>query len=268
MRRKKINELTIFQSRLLLKYPELIHGISTRLGGVSRGPYRSLNLSYWVGDKVERVLENRRRFCQALRVSLGSLTLGQQVHGCKIKLIRSGDGGKCSYDDSNVIQGVDALVTNEPSISLLALSADCPLILCYDPIKKVIGTIHASWRGGFAGIIHKTVQQMRKEFGSNPAKIRAMISPAIGPCCYQVQKDFMAVLRSRLPRAQNFIRQQRNRTYFDLWAFSRDQLEQSGLRSEHIECANVCTRCNSALFYSWRRDGGQAGRFGALISWF
>lgn len=281
MRRKNINGLTIFQSRLLLKYPEVIHGVSTRLGGISQGLYRSLNLSFWVGDKASAVLENRRRFCHALDVSLDSLTVARQVHGCNVKIIRKSDRGKGSRNGSSAIQSTDAMLTKEKHISLLALSADCPLILCYDPIRKVIGFIHASWRGASEGIISKTIQRMREEFGSEPSKIIAVISPSIGPCCYEVKKDFIGVMRTRVSNVQRFIKQRKDKTYFNLWAFTKDQLKRSGLRPEHIESANprrevgiptptyvggLCTRCHSGLFYSWRRDGARTGRFGALIS--
>ena len=268
MIQKEIDKLVILQSRLLLKYPEVIHCISTRVGGVSRGAYRTLNLSFMVGDKAECVLENRRRLASALTIKPESITVGHQVHSCKVKVVQSVDRGKGGLNGLSAINHIDAMVTDKRSIALTALSADCPLIICYDPVKKVCAVIHSSWRGAVEGVVGRAIKNLKQNFASKPRDIIAVISPSIGPCCYEVKEDFIDIVRTLVPippRRDSFITRGK-KTFFNLWSFNKNLLSQAGLRKPNIESADLCTRHHPEWFYSFRRDGSRTGRFGALIS--
>lgn len=261
----KSNNLLIFQSRLLLPYPEIIHGISTRPGGISRGAYRALNISFMVGDKASSVRENRRRLAKSLGISPKSITAGRQVHGCNIKIVRSKDRGRRALSGSSVISRIDGMITGEPGISLLAFSADCPLIICYEPVKKVCAVIHSSWRGAVKGIVGRAIRSLRHNFGCLPRHIIAVISPSIGPCCYEVKSDFIEVVRRTNPLSRRYFITKNKKTYFDLWSFNRALLRQAGVEASHIDSADLCTCHQPELFYSFRRDGIKTGRFGVII---
>ncbi|MEK7448485.1 MAG: peptidoglycan editing factor PgeF, partial [Planctomycetota bacterium] len=262
--------LKFFQFNHLLKFPKLQHYITTRSGGGDH----SLNLGFHIGDKPAGVLANRRRLSRALGISLKNLTVGQQAHGSRVKIVSPEDIGRGASENRTAIRNIDALITQQPRAVLLTLSADCPLILCADPVRKVIANIHAGWRSLAGGIIKKTIERMVHRFGCRPADILAGVSPSIGPCCYEVQDDFIKSLKLKNPEANRYLikrwpRYNRGgaKKYFNLPGLVKRRLETAGLKSKYIQMAGLCTKCHPELFYSYRRDGPGAGRFGALI-WY
>ena len=131
--------------------PSITHAFSTRLGGVSVPPFQSLNLGVGRGDALEAVEENYRRFCGALGLDARQAVLSKQVHEDTVRIVTKADAGKglfCPRDYT-----ADALITNEPNLPLVVFSADCGILLLYDPIQKAIGAIHAGWRGCAGGIV-------------------------------------------------------------------------------------------------------------------
>ncbi|MFC1525148.1 peptidoglycan editing factor PgeF, partial [Planctomycetota bacterium] len=166
---------------------------------------------------------------------------------------------------ATAIPDTDALLTQDTGVVLMALSADCPLLLCYDPVKNVIGTIHASWKGMIRGIIPKTINEMKQRFKSEPRDIMVGIAPSIGPCCYEVKNDFIKRMNEYHVLTKGFIQERNNKTYFDLWSMAYNELIRAGLKPGHIEVARMCTSCQPDYFYSYRRTGGNTGRFCALI---
>ncbi|MDI6852013.1 MAG: polyphenol oxidase family protein [Deltaproteobacteria bacterium] len=234
----------------LARFPEVVHGIFTRRGGVSAGPFASLNLSFAVGDEPELVQENRRRIIQAL--GLSALAGADQVHGLKESVLHAGNPAP-AYE----IPEVDILITQTPGLGLLIKQADCQAVMLYDPEHGVVANIHCGWRGQVAGILEKTVVRLRKNFKTQPHRLIAGIGPGLGPCCAEFRH-----FRQEFPR--QFWQYQVRPDYFDLWQLSRDQLCAAGLRPDHINLAGVCTKCNPE-FYSYRRDG-LTGRQGAVIA--
>jgi YfiH family protein len=265
MYKETSNGILLFKSDILKEYSDIIHGFSTKLGGTSSGIFSSLNLSLNTSDKIYNVIENRRRLCYALGIKPESITIGQQVHKGNIKIVDSLDMGKGSVTHASAIPNIDSMITDKPGVSLVALSADCPLVICYDTIKKVIAIIHASWRGLSWNICYKTIKLMRKEFVCDAKDIKAVISPSIGPCCYEVKSDLTDALTQNIPYAIKHIGSEKERTYLDLWGLTKAQLQHSGIGKKNIESADICTKCNPELFYSYRRDGAKTGRFGAVI---
>jgi len=236
----------------LMRDPKITHGFSTRIGGVSVGPYRSLNLWYDPGDARENVAANRKRFAEALGIDPPRLSTARQVHGDEVLEVRG-----AFFDRAFT---ADGLVTNRPGVYLAAGTADCVPILLWDPEHRAVGAVHTGWKGTELGIARRAVEKLGRLFGSDPSGVLAAIGPAAGPCCYEVTEDvarlFSPEFLQRLPDG---------RTHLDLWAANRRQLLEAGLRPENIDEAALCTICNPDLLFSYRRDRGVTGGMLAVI---
>ena len=145
-----------YQPTIFDSFPLLVAAESTRHGGVSPAPYQSLNLGKYTDDDPAHVLENRRRFCAGLGVRPDQLALSKQVHGDQILRVSA----------PGLVEGFDALVTDQPGVLLAVSVADCTPILVFDPKNKAVAAIHAGWRGTAAGIVTKTLHYMAAQFGS------------------------------------------------------------------------------------------------------
>lgn len=250
-------------------FPEkgLAHGISTRFGGVSKPPFASLNMALHVGDDAADVLANRRLFAEVLQVDAARIVTPRQVHGEEIHIVQARDAGMGAsrYDES--VLPCDALITNEPGLPLLLCFADCVPLLFYDPVRRVAAAAHAGWKGTAAKIGRKTVRRMGEAFGSRPEDILAGIGPAIGACCFEVGEDVAERFHEAFPGEKSVVAHSAvGKASVDLWAANRLQLEEAGLLPEQIDSADVCTKCNAALFYSYRQEQGKTGRFAAWIA--
>ncbi|MGQ9688674.1 MAG: polyphenol oxidase family protein [Desulfobaccales bacterium] len=245
------NGLRFFRFPRLGSLPGVLHGIFTRQGGVSTGPYRSLNVSPAVGDVPSRVTENRRRVQQALEVAM--LIGATQVHGGNEAVIRAG----CVPPVGEVPE-VDILITAQPGVGLVIKQADCQAVMFYDPEHRVAANTHCGWRGQVGGVLSRTVELLARHFGSRPERLHATIGPGLGPCC----AEFRNYRQEFLPE---FWAYQVRSGYFDLWRLSFDQLRAAGLKPENIEVARLCTRCLEAEFFSYRRDR-ITGRQAAVIA--
>jgi YfiH family protein len=210
-----------------------------RHGGVSPVPFDSLNVSYGVGDAADRVDRNRRLVQD--RLGLSTLISARQVHGDRILMISNQLTSACEYD------GYDALITNQHGVGLMIQQADCQAVVLYDPDNRVVANVHVGWRGSVAMIIIKIIQRLTAEFGTDPSRLRAAISPSLGPCCAEFVR-----FQAELP--PEFHPYQARPAYFDFWAISRWQLQEAGVLPEHIRTAGICTRCDHSYF-SYRREG-------------
>jgi YfiH family protein len=246
-----INGVRLYRFPGLAAFPEIIHGVFTRQGGVSRGPYHSLNVSLDVGDHSRDVEENQRRVQQTL--GLARLISATQVHGLKEAIIT----GKRAAS-SREIPEVDILITAEPGMGLVIKQADCQAVMFYDPEHRVAAHAHCGWRGQVGGILGETVASLSLNFGCRAEALHAAIGPGLGPCCAEFRN-----YQQEFP--QIFWKYQVRPNYFDLWQLSFDQLRAAGLKSENIEMAKLCTRCREEEFFSYRRDR-VTGRQAAVIA--
>jgi YfiH family protein len=251
MDRQTNDGLTYYRSPMLAALPEVAHGFFTRQGGVSTGAYHSLNVSLAVGDRRELVARNQRRLQQAL--GLEGLAGAVQVHGGHAALITA--AGQVPVDD---IPEVDILITTVSSLGLLIKQADCQAVMFYDPVHRLVANVHCGWRGQVANILGETVNLLQSRFGSRPSDLYAVVGPSLGPCCAEFRN-----FRQEFPQA--LWTYQVRPTYFDLWRLSRDQLLAAGLLPARLDIAGLCTRCQVAEFYSYRRDR-LTGRQGAVIA--
>lgn len=226
----------------------LTHGIFGRQGGVSGAPYHSLNVSFGVGDDPAAVRANRARLKTAL--GLSTLVSARQVHGDRVLAVTREPAADFEAE------GYDALITNCRT-GLMIQQADCQAVIIHDPAGPALGLAHVGWRGSVAGIIGATVRAMRATFGSEPARLRAAISPALGQCCAEFV-DY----RRELPGWMHEF--QVRPAHFDFPAISARQLIEAGLAPERISRAGLCTRCNPDYF-SYRRDR-VTGRFATVAA--
>ena len=214
---------------------------STRRGGVSEGPFESLNLGRRTGDDVEAVDENRRRLCAAVGADEERLTLGFQTHSTVVNRAEVGSRG---------VPG-DSLWTDEPDLPMLALGADCVLLALArtNGDKPALAVLHAGWRGLVDGIVEVTARLIGP-------RTTAVIGPAIGPCCYEVGEDVARRFRAR------FGRRIANGGKLDLWAAAEHAARTAG--ATKVERVDLCTRCRADLFFSERWTGRPRGTQGVL----
>ena len=245
-----ISGIRVYRFPGLASFPELVHGVFTRQGGVSSGPYHSLNVSRAVGDLPGHVEANRRRVQQAL--GLDALANASQVHGVDAMIA----GG--APEPPGKTAEADILITARPGLGLLIKQADCQAVMFYDPEHRVVAHAHCGWRGQMAGILAATVSHLASHFDSRAEALHAAVGPGLGPCCAEFRN-----YRQELP--PEVWKYQVRPNYFDLWQLSFDQLKAAGLQPGNIEVAGLCTRCRAEEFFSYRRDG-TTGRQAAVIA--
>ncbi|MGE5484972.1 MAG: peptidoglycan editing factor PgeF [Ignavibacteriales bacterium] len=236
---------------------------STRLGGVSRGTYESLNLGYKTGDDPALVSRNRQIFWEETGLDESRHVRPEQVHSNVVAVVTGQDAG-------GIAPGADALVTCEPGIPLIAYFADCTPVFFLDPVTRSGGIAHAGWRGTVKGIVAGVVEKMASEFGSNPRDILAVIGPSIGPCCYVVGEDVRQAAARELPWAGAVLDElpvegPAPKWRFDMWEANRRLLVDSGVDPGNISCWRACTSCGRETFFSYRRDGPGSGRMAGVF---
>jgi YfiH family protein len=278
----------------VLETPQIVHGFSTRLRPrattrASRPRPHGLtssdfNLGFVDGFARDAVESNRREFIRAVdggRSPKWTLVQMKQIHSDIIHVLRS--------VPEHPLNG-DGLVTNVPGLLLAAKTADCVPVLIADPKRRVVGAFHAGWRGTAKRIVEKGVGVMRRDFGSDPADLRAAIGPCIRACCYEVgdevQETFRAqfaygdelfvenfdvdpvyqkypnlFLNARAPGHAEISRQ----IHLDLVAANRRQLLEAGVSEKNIDVAGECTACHTNVLFSHRKERGKTGRMMAVI---
>jgi polyphenol oxidase len=229
--------------------------VTARDGGVSSGPYATLNLSLSVGDDPARVLENRRRLAAALGVSPGDFVFARQVHGAGVRIVGPADRGRGAFTLEDAVADTDALVTTDPDTVLAVLTADCVPVVLHDPMAGVLACVHAGWRGTVARVCAAAVAAMTS-LGSRPSDVIAGLGPAADPARYQVGPDVHeAVTQAFGPAASAFIRPDPaaaadpslpgpavpDRWLLDLWAANRHVLREAGLPDPQIHTTTLPT---------------------------
>jgi polyphenol oxidase len=215
---------------------------STREGGVSEGPFASLNLGRATADEPERVNENRRRLCAEVGAEPDALAMNYQHHSADVLRARPG---------SRDARG-DGIWTDERGLPVLALAADClPIVLARaNGSGPALALLHAGWRGLLEGIAPAGVSAL------GGSAVAAVVGPAIGPCCYEVRED----VADRFRRAFGLGLYRDGR--LDLWTAAERALRAAGcVRVDRID---LCTACSPARFFSHRRDAGLTGRQGVI----
>ncbi len=236
------------------------NGFSTRRGGVSPFPENSLNLSGFDDDTAENIYENRRRFLSAFDGEY-QLALALQVHGTDIRIVRTPE----DIGDSEV--HADAVISDLDGVLAAAKTADCVPVLIGDPVTRAYAAIHAGWRGTAQSIVQVAVDMMRTVYGSVPADLITAIGPAACGRNYEVGREVIEMFKGNLAEGGRYFSPTREgHALVDLHAANRDQLLASGVAAANISVAPFCTMERSDLFFSYRREKGDFGRTGRLLS--
>lgn len=242
------------------------HGFSTRVGGQSRPPYHSLNLSLAVGDDAGAVLANRRAFAEALGVDADRLVVANQTHSASAARVAEADAGAGAIEHGTSIPDTDALITDVPGITLALSFADCACVFLLDPVNRAIGAVHAGWKGTALGITREAVRAMTREFRSWPDQLLAAIGPCICRHCYDVGEDVANEITRAFGSDQRVLSPSAaGKWRLDLKTANLQLLREAGLPESGIAISDECTSCNAGEFFSYRRDG-DTGRMGGWIA--
>jgi purine-nucleoside/S-methyl-5'-thioadenosine phosphorylase / adenosine deaminase len=291
----KEHKLTILRTDCLSKFPWLVHGFSTRLGGFSRAyGGGSLNLGFTKDNSRATVERNRTTFlrelgaekCESAEPSrkasrrkesqLWPLVTLRQVHSDLIHFV----------DAPAETQLVgDGLITATPGLLLAIQTADCLPVILVDPEKRAVGVFHAGWRGTVKRIVEKGAGEMRRRFGSRPRDLMAAIGPGIHGCCYEVGEEVREKFESQFTCAAKLFREVEEsdpvrekypmlfltarapghsvlprKIFLDLVEANRQQLLAVGVPWKSIEASPLCTNCRTNLLFSYRAEKGRTGR--------
>lgn len=251
-----MSELEFLRAETLNR-PGIVHAFTTRHGGVSKGGYSSLNLSWKDGDDNDDITENRRRVTEAL--GLGRLIFLNQVHGNTVHRVDT-----IPETGWSVGQG-DGLITNIPRLGLVTQTADCTPVLLFDPVNRAVGAVHSGWRGTVQDVAGETVEAMVREYGTDPADLLAAIGPAITPENYRVGPEVLDQFEELFGSLEGLAleRDDEGGAGIDVSQAVRRQLVAAGIPETQIERLPVCTY-GDERFFSCRRAkgtpfGGQAG---------
>jgi YfiH family protein len=275
--------ISVLRANALERQKWLIHGFSTRQGGVSRLEGMGvLNLGNTDWDTPRNVEKNRALLFAALGAAKGQMAGLRQCHTDISHVVTA--------PPTEALQG-DALLTATPGLLLVIKTADCVPILLADKRRRAVAAVHAGWRGTLARIAEKTVGRMQMEFGSEPRDVVAALGPAIGRCCYEVGPEvaqafaaqfdvarewfdgpFEKVISDDSPNPLKWLQMTPPchdppppRVYLDLHAANRWQLERAGVAPANIFASDLCTACRTDLLFSHRREQGKTGRMMAVI---
>ena len=256
MNKNKENGIVYYSFKNLDKTGLVKNCFTTRIGGVSKGCFKSLNLGHNRGDLDSNVLENYENLGVALKININNLVYSNQTHGIEIHI--------ASNPNKN-LQDIDALITTKNKLPLLTFFADCVPLLFLDTKKKIIANAHSGWMGTLQNMAGVVVKCMIDNFESDPKDILACIGPSISQEYFEVDYDVASSFINKIPKSKKFIIQKGKKFHIDLWSLNEQLLIDNGILKNNIEIANICTFKNKDEFYSHRRDGSDRGSMVAII---
>ena len=245
----------------------VIHGFSTRLGGVSQGIFSSMNLSFTRGDEEACVRENYVRLGRAMGFSCEDLVFSDQTHTTNIRVVTEADRGK-GFVIPKDYRDVDGLVTQVPGLMLATFYADCVPLFLVDPVHGAIGLSHSGWKGTVGKIGRRTVEVMGEAFGTRPEDWTVAIGPSICQDCYEVSEDVILQFQEAFAPSwweEIFYRKPDGKYQLNLWRANELIFQEAGLRPEQIVTTDLCTCCNPQLLFSHRASLGKRGNLGAFL---
>lgn len=244
------------------------HLFSTRLGGVSEGIYRSMNLSYTRGDKREAVDENFRRIAAALGCGVEDMVCSDQTHTTNLRIVGKADGGK-GITRARDYSDVDGLLTDEPGVYLATFFADCVPLFFVDIRRKAIALAHSGWRGTVARMGQCVVEKMREAYGTEPVDLVAAVGPSICQACYEVSEDVAAAFAAAFVKPgqerEILLAKGGGKYQLDLWRANEIVLIEAGIPEANIQVTDLCTCHNARYLFSHRASHGQRGNLGAFL---
>jgi polyphenol oxidase len=236
---------------------------TTRLGGASVGEAATMNMSFARKDKPDSIRENYRRICAAAGFTPDGLAISRQLHGEYVHKVMDAEIGRGIFDDFENVEA-DGLMSRRRGVALVKHTADCVPVYILDTKTPAIALAHAGWRGTLEGIAGVALRRMGEVYGTKPADCMAAIGPSIGPCCFEVGQDVAQAFTSRFP-GFGIVDTAGYRPHVDLWRCNALQLLGAGVPNENIAISGLCTACDTAMFYSHRKEKGKTGAMAALM---
>lgn len=260
-------KVPVIRYKSFAQYPDVIHGFSTRLGGVSKEHLYSMNLSFSRGDERDNVVTNHKLFGKAVGYNPEKLVFSDQVHDTKIYIVDENDIGK-GFSRESDIKEIDGLVTNVRDIPLITFYADCVPLFFYDKVRKVVGLAHSGWKGTVNNIAYQMIQVMNKKYGSKPEDIVVAIGPSICMDCYEVSYDVAEQFEKKYKNTEIdhiLLSKGEGKYQLDLHQACKYNLINAGVLAENISMPDACTCCNPDVLYSHRASKGMRGNLAAVI---
>lgn len=230
-----------FKFSILSKFPDIIHGVSTRnYGNMKFGKLTD-----------EEVIKNREHFFQELGVKMNEVVVAQLTHGTKIALVGREEKGRGTKSLESAIQRTDGLVTCQKGVYLMITIADCLPIFAYDPVIQAIGLFHAGWRGIINQMVPKIMEKF-KNLGSESTNLYVAIGPGI---CQKhfVVKDEVLKKFHELYHSATFVRNHDG--YVDLKKAVMIDFKNAGISKNNLEIASDCPACQNGIYGSFRKEG-------------
>lgn len=242
------------------------HAFSTKHGGVSTDEWTSMNFAFSRGDNPENVLENYKIFSDAVGFDYNSLVTSSQDHHTYVRPVTKNECGIGIWREKDMLS-VDALITNEPNVTLVTHYADCTPLFFVDTVGKAIGLAHAGWRGTVGKIGEEVIKKMTALYGTNPSNVVVAIGPAISKCCYEVDEDCAENFYNLkdLDNSKFIFPKEDGKYMIDLLETNRQIVMRAGVKEENIVLSDLCTKCNSDLLWSHRATNGHRGTMCAFM---
>lgn len=244
---------------LMKAYPNISCFSTTRHGGYSKGNYASFNCNGYCGDNPADVARNRELLCRSLAAEPVELVIPHQTHSTNVRIVDAAYINRCKEEKTDLLEEVDALVTDIPGYCLCVSTADCVPVLLYDKRKHVVAAIHAGWRGTVMRIVEKTFSIMTERYGSQGEDIIACIGPSISVEAFEVGDEVYNTFQ-KAGFDMDLIARKEAKWHIDLWEANRLQLLAHGVQLENIEISGICTYHNNEDFFSARQQGINSGR--------
>lgn len=243
------------------------HAFSTRLGGVSRGVYSTMNFSFTRGDDPEAVRENYRRMAKALDVDMERMVLTWQTHTTNVRTVCAEDEGKGIVKDRDY-RDVDGLITDRPGVTLATFFADCVPLYFVDTKHRAIGLSHSGWRGTVNRMGEVTLKAMNREYGTEPEDVVSCIGPSICQDCYEVGPEVAETFADAFDKKYHetlFYEKPNGKFQLNLWEANRIILMEAGVPADQISVTDICTHCNPELLFSHRTAAEKRGNLCAFL---
>lgn len=268
VKRNREGEVEYLTFPLLEQTGIVTHLFSTRVGGVSKGIYSEMNLSYTRGDEQEAVDENFRRIANVLKCNVSDIVCSDQTHTVNLRVVSRQDGGKGILQQKDYTD-IDGLLTDEPGLFLATFYADCVPLYFVDTKRKAIALAHSGWRGTVARMGGCVTEKMAEVYGTDPKDIVAAIGPSICQDCYEVSEDVADAFAREFGgdgQADKILFNKGGGKYqLDLWRANEIVLTEAGIPIEQIQVTDLCTCHNSEYLFSHRASHGRRGNLGAFL---
>lgn len=258
--------VVVVVSDLLEEEAGISHGFTTRIGGVSKPPFDTLNLGTTRDEPMENILANYRKLAHAYELDFEKLALVRHEHGNRVLRIDRSHAGRGLTRE--LFPFSDGLVTNDPEVTLMTCHADCSAFFLYDRKNRCIGLAHAGWKGMFKRVGQRLLETMVSEYGTEPRDVVAAIGPCICENCFEVELELAKSFAEEFDCPDIFTRraEKPDKGYVSLHAAAIIQLMDAGVPLESISLMPFCTYEEKALFFSFRRDGRGTGSMGAFLT--